>query len=505
MQHVLPRFGQAESGESVLAQRLRYGRRVLLYFALANAGDTAQAAGVWAAAVALLVLRETAPSIAGLRIVILLMAVHLVLFEVRSLLLDDRLVLRGKTLVLAAFFGYIFARPILGPEWMSEMPPSAVYTATAACVVFLALVLTAYQLARLGGRTERLLDKCVVELDFRHAFALLLACFLPRILINLFYQDWSTVSGVLSGMLGLERAPWRRGRFGDVRVLLAPIGWLYMLVPVVLPLCWARARRAPLRYAALVVIGGLFFLSILFQRSRYVLVTSALSVCLVGALLASRRSQRAKLYVVSVALVPILAIGANLILRNRTAGNFTGLFVGRGAKEPIELNANPLTVVEDNLPYFARATQVVPGTEGFRSPLELYYFMAINPIPRFMWHEKPHMSQEYLGDIRPYYAAMTVVGDLYVYGGWIHVVVGALVYGWMVKKVDGFGRKTIPPEGGRAIIYAALIWVLFGTVRALWNMVVASYGVIVLLVIMYFVRRRVWAERARKMALRRRS
>jgi hypothetical protein len=263
---------------------------------------------------------------------------------------------------------------------------------------------------------------------------------------------------------------------------------MYSLIPGLAAIALVKARSTFHRVIIYMIAGSTLF-SLLFQRSRFVFIIAVGT--LIGIVLLQQRDRRARmrLYAICIVLVPVLVICANLILSNRLTGSLAQTLEGAHSTSGLELNAKISTVLEDNLEFFAKAASVVPSKVPFRSPFELYYFMAIHPIPRYFWPNKPYMSQKYLGGIRPEYASMSGIGDLYVYGGWLHVLLGALVYGYFLKRLDMFGKAKPHPETGRILIYVLFMLLLFVFPRALWSTLIQSYAVLLMLLMLYIIKR----------------
>jgi hypothetical protein len=88
--------------------------------------------------------------------------------------------------------------------------------------------------------------------------------------------------------------------------------------------------------------------------------------------------------------------------------------------------------------------QRTPGQIGFVSPVQLVTGPIATLVPRAVWPGKPildpgyEFSQTYYGLPAGVYtsSALTVVGDLYLHGGWIPVIVGMFFLGCGVRLFD---------------------------------------------------------------------
>jgi hypothetical protein len=88
--------------------------------------------------------------------------------------------------------------------------------------------------------------------------------------------------------------------------------------------------------------------------------------------------------------------------------------------------------------------QRTPGEIGFVSPVQLVTAPIVTLVPRAIWPDKPlldsglEFSQKYYEVPATIYtsSAITPVGDLYLHGGWIPVIVGMFLLGCGVRLLD---------------------------------------------------------------------
>jgi hypothetical protein len=88
--------------------------------------------------------------------------------------------------------------------------------------------------------------------------------------------------------------------------------------------------------------------------------------------------------------------------------------------------------------------QRTPGQVGYLNPVQLVEAPVAEVVPRAIWPSKPivtvgyRISQDYYGFSSNVYtsSAVTPVGGLYMYGGWIPVIAGMLVLGCGVRLLD---------------------------------------------------------------------
>ena len=118
------------------------------------------------------------------------------------------------------------------------------------------------------------------------------------------------------------------------------------------------------------------------------------------------------------------------------------------------LARNPLTIIPASLAYLLQRTREIEGPAIImqRTPSQIPYLspaqLAVAPvagaIPRVLWHGKPadlegvQVTQEYFGLTSVVSSsAVTSVGDLYRYGGWLPVLAGMFLLGVGMRVLDG--------------------------------------------------------------------
>jgi hypothetical protein len=94
------------------------------------------------------------------------------------------------------------------------------------------------------------------------------------------------------------------------------------------------------------------------------------------------------------------------------------------------------------------------GPFGFAAGLgEIGSEWAIIAVPRALWSGKPRYWEQH-EDTRPWYAADSVVGDLYRASGVSCVIGGAIIFGLWLSLLETVYQK--PKSDGEAIAYALL-------------------------------------------------
>jgi oligosaccharide repeat unit polymerase len=357
----------------------------------------------------------------------------------------------------------ILLNPGLEPEYLDALPSEV--TTRAAFMVALCLF-AAVLGAEVGKRGRfRFMDIGRLSPTFHSGSVLLFVwlIFLAELLRRLYYVGWDLhelIGDMLQGRSGAVR--YGRGQFGDERVFVEPIAIVARWLPVLVALFWAKNRDVLLRTIA--AVPGVFILiSAFFGGTRGELAMPLVGFFVVMLISSSERSARR--YLVAAILVACLISPLmDLMVQYRGVGWTKGV-------EVTEYISNPLSAKRDsNFEAFCDLVKVVPDHQPFMSATDLYFFMAITPIPRVLWPSKPYMSQEYLGDARPSYSSVSIVGDFYLYGGWIHVLLGGFVLGIFIGALQSIADKAVKrPES--TIFYVLMLVTLASTLRALWSFI----------------------------------
>ena len=139
----------------------------------------------------------------------------------------------------------------------------------------------------------------------------------------------------------------------------------------------------------------------------------------------------------SVTLTPGQAVSATPeILRQTVTGN--------SAPSVLSSSITYLLLRIREIDGVAIIVQRTPQQIGFRSPLQLIEAPLEGIVPRILWPGKPlnltgyEFSQEYFDLPSTLYTATpdTLVGGLYLYGGWLPMLTGMFLLGCMVRLLD---------------------------------------------------------------------
>lgn len=231
--------------------------------------------------------------------------------------------------------------------------------------------------------------------------------------------------------------PWSRGRYGDWRALLNEVGKIINLAPPVAGLILARRERYAVAAYVPVILALLFcFFEGFAGGTRYVL-----AMYLVTFLVSYAVNLTKKRLIEFLIFCCLAAVGfyqaTTIMLTTRTIG----------LKEYLTQNQVPWVAPEAESSTFfidldlvniSQLTERFPAAHPFLG-LEVPYLCLIRPVPRALWPGKPEglsMSIEAaLGvhDESPTTLSTTFVGEAYMAGGMLGVVVAGIVFGIITR------------------------------------------------------------------------
>lgn len=467
---------------------------------LLNLGDKAQMIILWIAfAVTGLVYGSSPPNDFTYGLTLTTFAVALIAVELWLLVVTKRSIFRARGFLFTGLFAVVLAKPLVygAKDIRLDVRASINGLMKAQMLVWLfyACVWTGYVYrGRKRGAASKMLDDLVPHPPANLMFWMAVFCFVPELLRRWMLTDWSRVQSIWMAILGQEgAASFFRGQFGDWRVIFMPAGWLFELFPVVATVAFIKCRG---RFELRVVLAAMFaFVAVgrLLDWSRFRFAMVLFTPILFYFLCFSPKKYL-RMYMMAGLVFLIFVPLANLMVSGRN-----GLWLRQGN---FDVDVNATKVVEGNFPVLAHAVETVPSVVPHKPWWELYYYIAINPVPRFLWKNKPWMDQDYLGKIRPHYAAMTLVGDMYVYGGWWHLMIVGFIFGLMVRSMDNFAQPMKPMDPDRAVLFLACGWIILWASRSLQASIRFTYPVIALIALMAFVRWVNGKRRARRMKSR---
>ncbi len=260
--------------------------------------------------------------------------------------------------------------------------------------------------------------------------------------------------------------PWGRGRFGDWRALLYEFGMVLYLVPPIAGVVLASRRRYSGLQVGYVACGFLFTLFYGFTSGTRNIFATYLATFLVAFAFAAGRERRKEVMAV------ISVASAAMIYATTTMLEFRGIgfyAYTQGVQEFEGIDNDRTFFVDNNLVVVARLMEIFPRQHDYLG-FEIPYLALIRPIPRALWSGKPEgMSlsiEDAVGGDENYTLAASFVGEAYMSGGYIGILLFGLFFGIVMCWWNKLGREDNSPFG--YLLYASGFFAAVISMRSLF-------------------------------------
>jgi len=272
---------------------------------------------------------------------------------------------------------------------------------------------------------------------------------------------------------------WGREQFGDARALLFELGAMLYLVPPLAGIILGRRKLYSRAMLLLVLLALLFTLFYGFCTGTRNIIGSYLVTFLAAYIYASKPSRR-QLLVMTTIVSAILFLATYYEIRFRDVGLKNYL---QGLDVESEQDEETTLFIDYNLYTVGALMSIFPRQVpyiGWDSPV----WLIVRPIPRALWPGKPDGSKvsiENILGLEGVTLAATFVGESYVAGGLIAVMIASVLVGMLAQW---WTRKAFSPESGFGIlIYGSGFFAVVITMRSMYWLPVAilpTVGAIVL-------------------------
>lgn len=233
--------------------------------------------------------------------------------------------------------------------------------------------------------------------------------------------------------------PWTRGRFGDWKALLGEIGMLLYLVPPVAGIVFARRNEYRARHLVFVTITFLFTLFYGYASGTRNIFATYLATFLVAYTFALDPTRKKELFAIGSLAAALMLFATVTMLEFRNIG-FEAYFAGY--REEQTEKRETTFFVDYNLYVISKLVGLFPRHHEFLG-LEIPYLSIIRPIPRALWSGKPEglsISIEDAVGVEGLTLASSFVGEAYMSGGMVGVLLTAMVFGVVNGWWNRFGR-----------------------------------------------------------------
>jgi len=154
------------------------------------------------------------------------------------------------------------------------------------------------------------------------------------------------------------------------------------------------------------------------------------------------------------------------------------LVIDKSAMAEEEAEEEEIFHVDDNFYRMSQVIQLIPGTYPHVYGQHLLWVL-VRPVPRVLWPGKPMGPGFDLSAVVGAEGAslsMSVVGEFYMSGGLIVVLLGGWLYGRLAGMASTLLTRTATP--GALIIYSVSTMALFAGMRSMIELVLTSYVIL---------------------------
>lgn len=248
------------------------------------------------------------------------------------------------------------------------------------------------------------------------------------IFLSVDFDPFKVFDALLGPRFGV---PWGRGRLGDWRSLLIELKLLVYVIPPLAGIIWNRRQDFRPWQIFLVIAVFAFTLFEGFAGGTRNVFSSHLATFLGGYFLSLKRPN-----IFNIA-IPSAVMGYAMVFATRHMLGFREM----GIRRYLETAAYTSERVQDtlsvdyNLNSLALLVDAFPKKHDFLG-LEVLFVFATKPIPRVLWPGKPEnlsVSIEQILDAKGWTVAATYIGESYMIGGILAVIVISLALGMLAS------------------------------------------------------------------------
>jgi hypothetical protein len=290
---------------------------------------------------------------------------------------------------------------------------------------------------------------------------------------------------------GRWEAPWSRGELGGTDAILDHLSYFGFVLPALTVMLARRVSWWDIRTVTLLILTAIIALFLGQSGGRRI----------VGVLFGSA----AALWFLSqqrITLRPIIALALSMIclimvlemmLDYRNMGWVA--YFDPQVREEVQLakeNERALVRVDDNFLRLAQITSLFPDSHPYVTWRYLLW-VAVRPVPRFLWPEKPTDPGFILPELVSVEGATlsaSTVGELFATGGFLAVFLGGLLYGRLAGMLSSVLQESY--HECAVLIYSLGLLALFVGMRSIIELVLMSYAIIACVIIVRFMQ--IWSR-----------
>lgn len=301
--------------------------------------------------------------------------------------------------------------------------------------------------------------------DARTLFRVYLVAFFFGYLYMLWSVGFDPIELVTQMLRPRFSQPWSRGALGGALDVLGILGGLMLyLVPAIAGAALAQPSRFTLLQKAVISFGFLFTLFQAFAGGTRNVFCLYVIIFVIAYVLRRPTISWMRLAVLSSVAAGLLYLAAYHMLQFRTVGLQS--YIEQGSLGNGGYREETL-FIDNNLPVISRLTSIFPDQYDYTG-FEFVTFALLRPVPRVLWPSKPEtlsMSTESALGLEGLTISSTFVGEAYMMGGLLAVVVAGLILGWLAGWWNRFGRHMDSNFG--IILYASGFFAAVISMRSL--------------------------------------
>ena len=301
---------------------------------------------------------------------------------------------------------------------------------------------------------------------FRRGYLLTLVVFLVvsiDILKRLYFSEWSISEAISVSLWSRGAAPWayQAGNLGDWTFIFGVPG---QLLPFAAALSAYRIVFSVGTGRVIGICGYLIAMALMiidWSRTPVVIGVGALAIF---AYLATKKRFTRGLIVTSALLALLLITSFQVIFRG------TGL----ESVSQFESDYEVFYHQDDNFFQAVRAIHVATITDERWDPIEFFGTILVNPVPRYLWPDKPALLQEFWGDYKNEWTTISFFGEMVALFGPLGGLIGAVIVAIGLYFVLAKARQKVGVPGG-IVVYLFVALYVYLVMRSLQNLSQAVY------------------------------
>ena len=283
--------------------------------------------------------------------------------------------------------------------------------------------------------------------------------------------DLAAMAQAVAG--GRWEGAWGRGELGGADAFLDHLSYFGYLLPPITVILARRVGWAD-RRSFVLMICTLIMSAFLIQGGGRRLVGMFFGTGAVVWFLAKAKVRLSTILGLAFVMFGLLFVFEQML----SYRNVGVLAIFQSESTPEVDDSGTLVRVDDNFLRLAQTTAIFPDLHSYTT-WRYALWVAVRPVPRLFWPGKPidpgFNLPEFVG-VKGASLSSSVIGELFMAGGFIAVGLGGWFYGRLARSLSHFlaqARTT-----GAALLYSIGLFALFTGMRSMLELVLTSYIVL---------------------------